>query len=70
MSRLTTNGDKPEPFNLPGYGLKCAKCRSVLSRVARTTTTEGFITRERRCPNCGEMHVTSERVIHSRPARA
>lgn len=61
--------DKPEPFNLPGYGLRCRKCDGVLPRAARTKTTDGFIIRERRCPNCGHLNVTDERVIHSRPVR-
>ncbi len=63
--------DKPEPFHMPGYGLKCASCGTALPTVSRTTTTDGFITRERRCPNpqCGEINITTERIIAVREPR-
>lgn len=54
---------------LPGCGLHCGKCDAVLPSVHRTIDTPGFITRERKCPNCGELNVTSERVINTRPIR-
>lgn len=55
---------------LPGAGLHCGKCDAVLPSVHRTIDTPGFITRERKCPNCGELNTTSERVINTRPVRA
>jgi len=58
-------------FDLPGSGLKCgnAECGETLPRVARTITTDGFITRERICPACGMVNTTSERVINTREKR-
>ena len=56
-------------FQLPGGGLKCGKCQAVLPRVSRTIKTPGFVTRERVCPNCGEVNTTSERVINTRSRR-
>ena len=53
-------------FQLPGGGLKCGKCQAVLPRVSRTIKTPGFVTRERVCPQCGEVNTTSERVINTR----
>ena len=58
-------------FQLPGGGLKCgdAECQSVLPTVARTITSDGWITRERICPQCGKVNTTSERVINTRERR-
>lgn len=56
-------------FNLPGHGLRCEKCDSSLPRVHRTVTTDGFVTRERICPECGALNITAERVIHARDRR-
>jgi hypothetical protein len=53
-------------FILPGSGLKCGECNSILPIVNRTIKTPGFVTRERRCPNCGKINTTSERVINTR----
>lgn len=50
-------------FQLPGGGLKCDACGSELPSVAHTRKTVGMIIRERRCPNCGELNKTMERVI-------
>lgn len=69
MSVQTLETALAEPFHLPGYGLRCAKCGEVLPSVARTITTDGFVTRERRCPGCGEVNITAERVIHAREPR-
>lgn len=54
----------------PGSGLKCGKCKAVLPSVTRTIETPGFINRERKCPSCGELNITDERVIHTRPIRS
>ena len=54
--------DFPE-FKLPGSGLKCDSCDTVLPRVAHTRPTSGMIIRERRCPKCGHLNKTIERVI-------
>ena len=56
-------------FQLPGGGLKCGKCEAVLPRVSRTIKTPGFVTRERVCPQCGEVNTTAERVINTRLRR-
>lgn len=57
-------------FQLPGgSGLKCEKCGAWLTRVHRTLTTAGFITRERICPECQTLNTTSERVINARKIR-
>ena len=58
--------DQPQPFNLPGYGLRCAKCGMELNRVYRTKTSDGFKLRERICQACGEVNTSAERVIASR----
>jgi hypothetical protein len=50
-------------FKLPGAGLKCDSCGHSLPSVAHTRTTIGLIIRERRCPGCGELNKTLERVI-------
>jgi len=52
-------------FKLPGSGLKCQAdgCGAVLPSVAHTRTTIGLIIRERRCPKCGELNKTVERVV-------
>ena len=50
-------------FKLPGSGLKCDKCGGDLPSVAHTRKTIGLIIRERRCPGCGELNKTVERVI-------
>lgn len=57
-------------FELPGTGLRCGGCGEFLPHVDRTKETEGFVNRERRCPGCGQINVTDERVIHTRPVRA
>lgn len=62
------NGER-RTFVLPGHGLKCGKCGATLPAVDRTRASEGFILRERRCVECGELSVTSERVIDTRPIR-
>jgi len=56
-------------FHLPGNGLKCGHCDAALPRVHRTVTTEGFITRERICDDCGKINTTSERIINTRERR-
>ncbi len=56
-------------FQLPDGGLKCGKCQTVLPRVSHTIKTPGFVTRERVCPQCGEVNTTSERVINTRSRR-
>jgi hypothetical protein len=50
-------------FKLPGSGLKCDKCGENLPSVAHTRKTIGLIIRERRCPGCGELNKTIERVV-------
>ena len=50
-------------FKLPGSGLKCDNCGHSLPNVAHTRTTIGLIIRERRCPGCGQLNKTMERVI-------
>lgn len=50
-------------FKLPGAGLKCDSCGGDLPSVAHTRRTVGMIIRERRCPTCGELNKTMERVI-------
>lgn len=50
-------------FHLPGGGLKCDACGHELPNVAHTRKTPGLIVRERRCPNCGELNKTVERVV-------
>lgn len=57
-------------FDLPGVGLKCSGCGTVLPNVNRTVKTDGFITRERICIKCGMVSTTSERVINTRERRA
>lgn len=56
-------------FSLPGSGLRCGKCNAALTRVHRTITTPGFVTRERICQQCGQLNTTSERVINTRDRR-
>lgn len=63
------NGER-RIVQLPGYGLSCGKCGSALPQVNRTTTSDGFVLRERRCPQCGELNTTSERVIATRSVRS
>ena len=55
---------------LPGHGLECGKCGGSLPDVNRTTTSNGFVLRERRCPQCGELNATTERVIATRAVRS
>jgi transcriptional regulator NrdR family protein len=62
-------GDLRE-FQLPGGGLNCGHCGGTLTRVFRTITTQGFITRERICPCCGKINTTSERVLNVRDRRS
>ena len=50
-------------FSLPGHGLQCDACGETLPNVAHTRKTIGMIVRERRCPGCGELNKTVERVI-------
>lgn len=50
-------------FQVPGGGLKCDDCGGPLPRVAHTRPTPGLIVRERRCPVCGHLNKTIERVI-------
>ena len=50
-------------FNLPGHGLQCDACGETLPSVAHTRKTIGMIVRERRCPGCGALNKTVERVI-------
>ena len=57
-------GDNVADFQLPG--LKCGDCNATLPRVTRTVKTEGFITRERICPECGKLNTTGERVMNVR----
>lgn len=52
-----------------GVGLPCRKCGAALPAVTRTITSEGFVIRERKCPECKELNITDERVISSRPTR-
>ena len=52
-----------KPFKLPGCGLQCDACGENLPSVAHTRKTSGLIIRERRCPKCGELNKTVERVI-------
>lgn len=61
-------GDHKE-FQLPGYGIKCGHCGSLLPRVSRTIIDFGFVRRERTCPQCFKLNVTSERVINTRDRR-
>lgn len=56
-------------FKLPGSGLKCGKCNSILPTVSRTVKTPGFLVRERICPKCSQLNTTSERVINTRDRR-
>lgn len=63
------NGER-RIVQLPGHGLECGKCGTMLSGVDRTVTSEGFVLRERRCPACGELNTTSERVIATRAVRS
>mgnify|MGYP001604467665 CR=1 FL=1 len=63
------NGER-RVFELPGAGLVCGRCQTLLPAVNRTRTTEGFVIRERKCPNCGELNTTTERVIGTRPIRS
>lgn len=60
--------DLPE-FKLPGAGLKCGKCGEILPTVKETIKTPGFITRKRICTVCGNVNITSERVIATRQRR-
>ena len=59
-----------EPFKLPGHGLVCKSCGTSLPEVNRTTTSDGFVMRERRCPKCGQVNVTDERVLTARAVRS
>ena len=61
--------EKARTFQLPGSGLKCGKFDAVLLRASRTIKTPGFVTRERICPQCGEVNTTAERVINTRSRR-
>jgi transcriptional regulator NrdR family protein len=56
-------GEPLRNVNLPGDGLKCDQCGGALPRVAHTRPTPGLIVRERRCPVCGHLNKTIERVI-------
>lgn len=56
-------------FQLPGAGLKCGACQTVLPTVARTVQSPGFVRRERVCPKCGLLNETTERVIQTREKR-
>lgn len=53
-------------FKLPGSGLQCDSCGENLPNVDHTRRTLGLIIRERRCPKCGELNKTIERVIQRR----
>ncbi len=53
-------------FQLPGGGLKCGKCGTTLPNVSRTIKSPGFVTRERICPQCGQVNTTGERVLNTR----
>ncbi len=56
-------------FRLPGGGLECGHCGATLTRVHRTVTTPGFVTRERKCEQCGKLNTTSERIVNTRDGR-
>lgn len=60
---VTAMADFPA-FRLPGHGLQCDACGETLPNVAHTRRTVGMIIRERRCPKCGELNKTIERVIN------
>lgn len=53
-------------------GLKCAKCGETLVGVVETFSTNGFITRKRKCtnPKCGFLNITDERVVHAHEVRS
>lgn len=62
------NGERRQ-VKLPGGGCYCEACGSPLPDVARTTRSDGFILRERRCinPKCKEkLNVTVERTLTAR----
>ena len=56
-------------LKMPGHGIECGACGQVLTSVCRTTQSEGFTMRERRCEHCGKLNVTSERRITTRDVR-
>lgn len=53
-------------------GLKCAKCGEPLVGVVQTFTTNGFITRKRKCanPTCQYINITDERVVNAHEVRS
>ena len=57
-------------FRLPGTGLTCFDCGTVLPEVDRTIARDGFVMRDRLCPKCGVMNRTTERVIGARTIRS
>ena len=56
-------------FKMPGHGIPCGECGEPLTKVNRTTESQGFTMRERRCEKCGKLNVTSERRIAVRDVR-
>lgn len=62
--------DELRSFDLPGSGLHCSVCGAGLPATSRRVNHPGFIVRERRCPNCGKINDTTERVIGARDVRS
>lgn len=58
------------PRREPTEGVRCQTCGNRRTRIELTRREGDHVTRHRRCPYCGQMTVTSERVVVSRPVPA
>ncbi len=49
-------------------GIRCATCGSCDNKVLRTTASNDYVVRRRKCLACGARITTSERELHTPPA--